>query len=240
MRYGIFGDIHGNLEALTAVFAELERHRIDSYLCLGDVIGYGANPRECLAAVRAKKCLIIAGNWEYAVCGKLDIDLFTPYARQAALWTCDRLSDEEKDFAAGLELVQTIEEITLVHSNLVSPDSFEYIQTCYDAANSIAMMTSNICFSGHSHTPVTFFEGETVSWTADEKIPIERTGKSLCNVGSVGQPRDEDARACCVVYDTGESMVHVIRVEYDVNHAAQKIVRAGLPEILAERLVYGR
>ncbi len=241
MRYGIYSDIHANLEALQAVFARLEQEKIDQYICLGDIVGYGANPKECIQMVLDKKSLVIAGNHDYAVAGKLNLDFFNHFAREAAMWTRKQLTNDEKQFLANLDLVQVIQDIlTIVHGTLNFPEMFDYIQTSYDAHLSLELLETPVCFFGHSHVPITFLQGQTVSFSMDEEITIEKNRKTLINVGSVGQPRDENPMASCAIYDAEAGKVSIHRVEYDIEGAIEKIIKAGLPEILGERLRYGR
>lgn len=241
MRYGIYSDIHANLEALQAVFARLEQEKVDQYICLGDIVGYGANPKECIQMVLEKKSLVIAGNHDYAVAGKLNLEFFNHFAREAAIWTRKQLNNEEKQFLANLDLVQVVQDVlTIVHGTLNFPEMFDYIQTSYDAHLSLELLETPVCFFGHSHVPVTFLQGPTVSFSMEEEITIEKNRKTLINVGSVGQPRDENPMASCAVYDSELGNVTIHRVEYDIEGAIEKIINAGLPEILGERLRYGR
>ena len=241
MRYALFGDIHGNLEALEVVMDEFEKAGVDEYICLGDIVGYGANPRECLAVVREKCKLVVAGNHDFAICGKLNIDFFNAYARQAVLWTREQLSEEELEYLRQIELVHKIDDVlTIVHGTLNFPEMFDYITTSYDAHLSLELLETPVCFLGHSHVPVTFFQGPTVTFSMDGEIEIRQGRKTLVNIGSVGQPRDENPKSAYAIFDTEEMKVTVNRVDYDIEKAGAKILAAGLPEILAERLKYGR
>ncbi len=241
MKFGLFGDIHANLEALEVVLAELEKEQVDTYICLGDIVGYGANPGECLERSRELAKFTVAGNHDYAIAGKLNIDFFNAYAKEAVLWTREQLSKEQIQWLRDLELVHKYEDqVTIVHGTLNFPEMFDYIQTSYDAHLSLELLETPVCFLGHSHVPVAFFQGPTVSFTMDYEIDIDPNGKTLVNIGSVGQPRDENPKAAYAVYDTDRQKVEIRRVEYDVDKAARKIVDAGLPEILGERLKYGR
>ena len=241
MRYGIYSDIHANLEALKAVLEMLEKENVDQYICLGDIVGYGANPRECLQLALEYDSLLVAGNHDYAIAGKLNIDFFNHYAQEAVLWTREQLSDKERQFLRNLDLVQKIEGVlTIVHGTLNFPEMFDYIQTSYDAHLSLELLETPVCFLGHSHVPVAFYQGPTVTFSMDEEISIAKDSKTLVNVGSVGQPRDENPLASCAVYDDEAEKVWLHRVEYDIETAIEKIITAGLPEILGERLRYGR
>jgi diadenosine tetraphosphatase ApaH/serine/threonine PP2A family protein phosphatase len=241
LRYAIFGDIHANLEALTAVMDFCKKQNIDRYLCLGDIVGYGANPDECCDMVRKLGIPVVAGNHDWAVCGKLSIEFFNTYAKQAVYWTREQLSEENMNFLRELPLVNEInEDVTLVHGSLNFPDLFDYIQTSQDARLSLDKLKTRVCFLGHSHVPVTFFSGPMVSYSMSYEINLKGFEKVLCNVGSVGQPRDENPKSSFAIYDSEKEQVKIHRVEYDIEGAGRKILDAGLPEILAERLKYGR
>lgn len=241
LRYGIYSDIHGNLEALQTILKELEREKVDQYICLGDVVGYGANPSECIQMVRDYDSMLVAGNHDYAVAGKLDISFFNQYAKEAVIWTRNQLTEKERLFLANLDLSQQIEDtLTIVHGTLNYPEMFDYIVTSFDAHLSLEILNTPVCFLGHSHVPVAFFSGPTVTFTMDEEIDVDPTRKTLVNVGSVGQPRDENPFASCAIYDTEAQKVYIHRVEYDIELTISKILDAGLPEILGERLRYGR
>jgi predicted phosphodiesterase len=241
MKYGIFGDIHGNLEALQAVVEQLKNQGVEKFICVGDIVGYGANPVECVDLVRELNSTVVAGNHDFATIEKLNIDFFNSYAREAVVWTRKQITQEHTDFLAGLNLVEKIEDtMTVVHGSLNFPEMFDYIQTSYDAHLSLQSLETQICFLGHSHVPVSFFQKKTVSYSMESEFKLEEGQSALVNVGSVGQPRDENPEACFAVYDPEEKLIHVLRTPYDIDLAGRKILEAGLPEILAERLRYGR
>ncbi len=240
MKYGILGDIHANLEALDAVLGEMERQGVEKYVSVGDLVGYGANPCECIKKVRDIGAVVVAGNHDFAAVDKLNIDFFNAYARESALWTRAALSEGDKQYIKSLKLVEYCDNFTVVHSTLYSPELFEYIQTSYDAHLSFEQQTTPLSFMGHSHVPVNFFKRKNVSFNMDTEIKVDKSAKIMVNVGSIGQPRDENPDPVCVVYDSEDGMVRLTRVRYDVEKAARKIVSSGLPEILAERLKYGR
>jgi predicted phosphodiesterase len=241
MKYGILGDIHANLEALEAVVEEMGKHGVEKYVSVGDLVGYGANPVECIDLVRNQlKAVVTAGNHDFAAVDKLNIDFFNAYARESALWTRKTLPEEHKQYIRSLKLVEYCDNFTVVHSTLYSPELFEYIQTSYDAHLSFEQQTTPLSFMGHSHVPVNFFKRKNVSFNMDTEVKLDETTKIMVNVGSIGQPRDENPDAVCVVYDSDEGLIRVTRVRYDVEKAAKKIISSGLPEILAERLKYGR
>lgn len=240
MRYGIFGDIHGNYDAFEAVLGVMEDEKVDEVLCLGDIVGYGAQPRECVAKIRELGCMCLAGNHDHAAIGKLDIDFFNLYAREAAVWTRAALEPEDREFLAGLGFVEHLSDFAVVHGSLHGPEMFNYISTIFDADLSFEALDKSILFYGHTHIPLTFFNTKPMTYTMDAEIPVGDGTHTLVNIGSVGQPRDEDPRACFAIYDDAVGVVRIMRVEYDVEKAAQKIVDAGLPEALAVRLQMGK
>lgn len=240
MRYAIFGDIHGNLEALDAALDVMAHQRIDEFLCLGDIVGYGANPEECVNRIREVGALTICGNHDHAVIGMLDIAYFNQYARQAALWTGEHLSQESKDWLARLPFVEHAEHFSLVHGSLQAPELFNYVQTVKDAEMNFNLMDAPLLFLGHSHQPLAFFNTEPMTYTLDPEFDVPDDAKCIVNVGSVGQPRDEDPRGCFAIYDDEAHIVTLKRFEYDVDKAAKKIMEAGLPQALAMRLSLGK
>jgi diadenosine tetraphosphatase ApaH/serine/threonine PP2A family protein phosphatase len=241
LRYGIIADIHGNLEALEAAIQMLESRGVDAYLCTGDIVGYGANPQECVDRVRELGAIVVAGNHDWAVANRLSLEFFNAYAQEAVYWTRSRLTDEDLAFLFGLPLIHEQDDLTLVHSTLEPPpEMFYYLLTPYDALNSLRILEQPVAFVGHSHVPVTFFLNDQVSFSLDMKIPLDRSVKAIVNTGSVGQPRDDDPRAAFGLFDTDENVVEILRAEYDVETAAQKILKAGLPEVLASRLHQGK
>ena len=240
MRYLIFGDIHGNLEAFNAVLRDAPLDTIDEFICLGDIIGYGANPDECIAKVRELGALAVAGNHDHAAIGCLDITFFRDYAREAILWTSRHLSVESRTYLAGLPFIEIADHFTCVHGSLEAPEVFNYIQSVADAEINFRMLDNDICFCSHSHVPMAFFNTVPMTYTLDEEFELDQPVKTIVNVGSVGQPRDENPLACYCIYDSGPRTIEIRRVEYDVEIAAQKILDAGLPPALALRLSLGR
>ena len=243
MLYCIFGDIHGNLEALEAVLADAQAQHAEAYVCLGDIVGYGANPRECIARVREVTDKTVAGNHDWAAVGRMDIEYFNLFAREAVLWTQNHLDDEQKTYLSRLPLTIELDRFTVVHSTPHRPELFGYIENAMAARLSFQALTSPLAFVGHSHVPVTFFyedDGEEIWYTQETEIPLGDFTKTIVNVGSVGQPRDDNPKAAYALYDTERQLVTIRRVEYDVETAKQKILDAGLPEVLAARLLIGR
>ena len=241
MRYGLISDIHGNLEALEAALGDLAKERIDEYLCIGDIVGYGANPRECIKIVRELELkALIAGNHEWGVLGFLDIDYFNEYAREAILWTKNILNHHETDYLKSFKLSWSEGCMTLVHGSLEEPQEFYYIFDPKDADKTLKLQKTQLCFVGHSHMPGIFYsDGKVANRVNSLKTRIEADKRYVINIGSIGQPRDGDPRASFAVYDEDEGIVEIKRVPYDIERAQAKILATGLPTTLALRLAEG-
>jgi len=242
VRYGIFGDIHGNLHALEAVLKAYEDEGIDTYLCTGDLVGYGAFPRECIERTRAICRHIVAGNHDFAVCEKLTLEFFNSYAKSAVLWTREALTKEDLEYLHALPISVSVDgDVTLAHATIYDAHAFDYIQTQYDAHLSLQELRTSCGFVGHSHIPISFYLRDgVVGWTMENTIDLASCDKVLVNVGSVGQPRDENPKAAYAVYDTEERKVWIKRVNYDVEAAIRAIEKNRLPRILGERLRLGK
>jgi predicted phosphodiesterase len=242
VRYGIFGDIHGNLHALEAVLEAYQDESIDAYLCTGDLVGYGANPRECIAQIKETCQEVVAGNHDFAVCEKLALDFFNSYAKTAVLWTREQLEPEDIEYLRHMKLTATVDEFTTVsHATIYDAHAFDYIQTQYDAHLSLQELSTTCGFVGHSHIPIAFYLRDgTVNWTMEPDLDLDGIEKALVNVGSVGQPRDENPDAAYSIYDTEKGTIRLKRVPYDIDGAVKAIDDAGLPRILGERLRLGK
>jgi len=243
MRYAVFSDIHSNLEALEAVLEAFSKERIDGYLCLGDIVGYGANPNECIQRVKGLEPLLVAGNHDWACMDKTNIiDYFNDAAKTAILWTKKILDEAGREYLNSLELVKSKDNVMLVHATLENPQEFGYIQTLGAAKRSLELLNStNVCFIGHSHAPIIFLEDNgQIRYSFRKHIKIAPNVKYIINVGSVGQPRDGNPQSCYAVYDSDLGTVEIKRVKYNVKIAKRKIIAAGLPYFLAYRLDMGR
>jgi diadenosine tetraphosphatase ApaH/serine/threonine PP2A family protein phosphatase len=233
MRIAIISDIHSNLEALKRALAEIEREKIDEVVCLGDIVGYGANPNECVDMVRVLTPHVILGNHDEAAIDLSRTEFFNPFARIAAEWTADTLTEENKDYIADLPFTLDRNDLFFVHASPVDPGDWNYILTPSDAAENFHAVPSEVCFIGHSHVPEVF--GEDV-WTRN----IIRGEKFIVNVGSIGQPRDGNPMLSFGIFDTEQWGYRNVRLEYDIDLAAFKIRKAGLPKNLADRLFVGK
>ena len=240
MRYGILSDIHSNLEALRAVLDLCNEEGIEDFLCLGDIVGYGANPKECLHIVRGLKMVYVAGNHDWAVSGRLNPMYFNPVAKEAVYWTQKQLSSEEIDFLKRLQLVFKNDDFILTHGTLSEPERFYYMMYLSQVIETFRLMDRNLCFIGHSHAPqIIIQQGEEGRPSDTLKIKVKPGYKYIINAGSVGQPRDGNPMAAYCIYDTDSRVIEIKRTPYDIKSAREKILKAGLPVSLAERLAVG-
>lgn len=240
MKIALFGDIHANLEALETVLADAEAQGCDSYVCLGDVVGYNANPSECLEIIRQMDCPVVKGNHDEDAGGDHSLEMMNPIAAEALQWTRDQLTDEQREFLARMRMVRQVEDFTIVHSTLDQPNVWNYVTNKFDAMSNFSYQFTQVCFHGHTHVPRIFARGAKVQDVPPESIEIEEGMKYFINAGSVGQPRDGDWRACYCIYDMDAKLIYFRRLEYDIETAQKKILAAGLPEALANRLADGR
>ena len=240
MTYAILSDVHGNLEALRAVLDDAAG-RADAVLCLGDVVGYGADPEACVELLAERAQAIVAGNHEYGVAGRLDLGWFNRWARAAAEWTRERLDDDHRAWLAALPLTLEIGDATLVHASPAQPDEWDYLVTPEDGWSAFAHFATRWCFVGHSHVPGVWSVGSSGPdhEPRPETVLSEPGRRYIVNVGSVGQPRDRDPRAAYALWDVAAGRVEIRRIAYDVATARRKIETAGLPRFLADRLVLG-
>jgi len=241
MRYGIFGDIHSNLEAFQEVKKAYKNENIDRYICVGDIVGYGVDPHSCIEEVKKLKVKTVCGNHDRASAGLLSQDSFNKLAREAVRWTEGALSREEKEYLKSLTFVVNEENFSVVHGSLDMPDFFYYITDSVSAYWCFRKMEKDICFVGHSHVPVIFsMEEDEIKSSLEKSIKLKPRVRYIVNVGSVGQPRDGNPMASFSVFDSDRMTVEVKRVDYDVESAKNKILKAGLPERLGYRLLQGR
>jgi predicted phosphodiesterase len=243
MKYGILGDIHSNLSALQAVLSCFEREGVERVISVGDVVGYGAAPRECIELVRSVDAIVVKGNHDAACVGEIDIRYFNNYARDAVRWTQSVLDEDERSWLSSLPYTADLVDCCVGHGTYYRPELFDYIQSTTDADPSLDAMSVPLCFVGHSHVPVTLMRLKDdplrTAYTVDTEIDLSESVRVLINVGSVGQPRDEEPRAAYAVYDSDAMRVWIRRTEYDIEREAQRIRAAGLPSVLADRLFLG-
>ncbi|MHC5062743.1 MAG: metallophosphoesterase family protein [Planctomycetota bacterium] len=246
MRIGILGDIHSNLEALQAVVDKMRGEEIDNWVQVGDIVGYGADPRPCLALVQELDCTVCIGNHDAAVVGILDTEYFNTYARAAIDWTRGQLQQDDLDYLRNLPLLVEHNEYTVVHGSQYKPEQFGYVLSKVEAVESMRVQRTKMAFVGHSHVPAMYLQREgselselEVLYDSEIDARITSFSRVLMNVGSVGQPRDEDKRAAYGIYDTETGEARISRVSYDIETTQKKIREAGLPPVLADRLSLG-
>ncbi|MGA2138233.1 MAG: metallophosphoesterase family protein [Verrucomicrobiia bacterium] len=241
LRYAILSDIHANLEGLEVVLKDSLEQKCTHYVCLGDIVGYGPNPKECLAAIRGLECPVIMGNHDEYCASEMELVGFNAMAAEAIRWTRTQLTAEEKEWLRELKYVRHVESFTIVHATLDLPERWAYVFDRLAAQSSFNYQHTAVCFNGHTHVPVAFVRSPTgLQGGLYSKIKIEVGRKYFVNVGSVGQPRDRNPKASYVIFDLLTNMIELRRVDYDIPKTQKKIRAVGLPESLAERLSHGR
>lgn len=240
MSIALISDIHGNLEALDAVFAEIDKRRPQRVICLGDVVGYGASPNECLDRVKERCDLVLLGNHDAAASGGPEAARFNIYARVAAEWTAKTLTRENREYLQRLPLTSAEGAFYVVHASPACPRDWEYLLDRFDAEPQFHYFEEGICFIGHTHQPAVFMADPAGCKSLPlSNVVLEPGRRYIANVGSVGQPRDHDPRACFVMFHEAAGWIEYARVPYDVEAAQAKIRAAQLPEVLAARLATG-
>ena len=240
MKFAIIADIHGNLEAFQTVLEDIKAQKCTHYACLGDVVGYNANPKECLDIVRSMNIPTVKGNHDEYCSGDNALEGFNPAAAEAVAWTRQQLSNEDRAWLRDLKNMRMVTSFTIVHATLDAPQRWGYVFDKLAAAASFTYQNTSVCFFGHTHVPVAFMRDTMVRGGTYSKFKIEAGKNYFINVGAVGQPRDNNPKAGYVVYDMNEGTVELRRLDYDIPAAQKKILAAGLPERLAERLAFGR
>ncbi len=245
MKLSILSDIHSNLEALETTLNFISAQEVDKILFLGDIVGYGANPSECIEIAKKEFDISLLGNHDSAAIDMTNINYFNDLAKAAILWTKSVLRQTDKMFLARLPLKNDGGIFFAVHSTPKSPELWDYILKCDDAIGNFNYFSTDVCFIGHSHVPAIFCEsGEQI----DVIIPYEensfsyrlaRNKRYIVNVGSVGQPRDRDPRGCFTVFDSETRYLIFYRFDYDIEKAQRKILSSSLPPFLAHRLRLG-
>ena len=240
MRLAVFSDIHSNLEAFEAVLADARTRECTQFVCLGDVVGYNANPHECVERVREMDCPIVKGNHDEQASLMESSRDFNELAEHAIEWTRDNLTEQDKEWLRGMRFQRQVRDFTIVHATLDTPAQWGYVFNNLDAAASFTYQHTAVCFFGHTHVPMAFIRDEGIKRVRIEQLRIDMTKKYFINTGSVGQPRDGDWRAAYCIYHVDKNVVEQRRVKYDLATAQKKIIKAGLPRLLAERLAIGR
>jgi len=239
MRCAILGDIHSNLQALEAVLKDAHSYGCEEFHCLGDLVGYNANPVECLEIVRELPGVCVLGNHDEEAAGSHELSKFSSQARVSLEWTRSKLSEEHKEWLMGLRPVRQIRRTTLVHASLDSPTSWGYIRTSEAAEFSLACQHTPLAFFGHTHLPGIFIQGENGGVIVGDGLQLPSNKKLFINPGAVGQPRDRDWRASYMIYDEESGGLWLRRLKYDVKSAREAVLDAGLPQKIGDRLITG-
>lgn len=245
MRYGVFSDVHSNLEALDAILAAFRKERIQSFLCLGDIVGYGPNPNECVERIASlKKVQMTGGSHDFAAVGLKETTWFNDMAARALTFTKRKLKEENKAFLMRLPRLVDGSFFTMAHGSPRDPID-EYLLSARQFLDNLEFFRTPICLIGHTHVPCVFYTDalgviQHKPLTENDPFKFDPQGKTIVNVGAVGQPRDGNTRACGVILDTEKCEVKLIRCAYDIAAVQDKMKQASLPLFLIERLSYGR
>ncbi|TFB08135.1 metallophosphoesterase [Candidatus Atribacteria bacterium MT.SAG.1] len=244
MKIGIISDIHSNSEAINCVLKNIEK--VDEFICLGDIVGYGTDPNYCIKKIKDLNCRCIGGNHDFGVIGKLTINYFNYTARVAILWTSRQLKNENINFLLSLnKKIQLEDDVFAVHGSPRDP-ILEYILDKNTASLIFSKFNFKIYFVGHSHLAGCFSFNENnnridyMNFSNGGHIEIHKNKRYIINCGSVGQPRDGNPQASYGVYDLRHGVVNIYRVSYPVHLTKSKIINVGLPSVLAERLSFGK
>ena len=243
MRYAIIADIHANLAAFKAVLKDIERHgEVDEFWCLGDIVGYGPDPGQCLELLRRLRYVCVVGNHDLVAIGRLDLASFNPDAAAAIRWTAQQLDLQDVQYLEGLPSVIKRDGFTLVHGSPREP-VWEYLVSISSARENFAYFESPFCLVGHSHVPLVFRQAEDgicsyIPFSTDIGQVLGRR-RLIINPGGIGQPRDGDPRASYAIYDSDAGVVRLYRVAYDINATQLKMMKQNLPVRLSVRLAHG-
>ena len=240
MRIAVLSDIHGNLEALEAVLAEVDRLGVDQLYSLGDIVGYGPSPAACVEIVRRRAAVSLMGKHDAAVAGLTSLEDFNEFARAAVDWTAARLDDGQIEYLGSLPYTHRAPDLLLVHASPIEPERWHYIHGMADIDEHFAAFTERLCFVGHSHRPGVYaVRGDRGVARRGDGEALRPGLRYLVNAGSVGQPRDRDPRASYVICDAASECVEVRRVAYPVERTQERMRAAGIPAFLVDRLGAG-
>jgi predicted phosphodiesterase len=242
MRVAILADIHANLTAFEAVLADIEaKGGVEELWCLGDIVGYGPDPGECIKLLRKLNPVCVSGNHDLGAIGKLDLSLFNTAAAEACRWTAARLNPVDVRYLEGLPATVQKGDFLLVHGSPMEP-AMEYVISTGIAAKNFSFFESRFCLVGHTHAPLAFREEEgfctSISLSSGIGLVLGEK-RMIINPGGVGQPRDGDPRASYAIYESEGKMLRLYRVEYDIRATQERMLQAGLPMTLITRLDKG-
>lgn len=242
MKYGIYSDIHSNLEALEAVLNSMELRGVNRKVCLGDVVGYGPSPNECIERVHKESYLCILGNHDSVGLGRETSHHFNLFARNAIDWTEAQMTKENKEIMDSWPYIKEVPPFTFVHASPRSPASWYYLATLDEAVDAFEFFRQKICFIGHTHMPIiVVMENEKSFYICEgPKYQLKGRERALVNVGSVGQPRDGIPTAAWCLCDDETLEVEIIRVPYNIAKTQSEMRKKGLDEFLINRLTIGK
>ena len=240
MRYAVIADIHANLEALEVVLNDAKAQQCTHYCCVGDVVGYNANPKECLDIVRSMGMPVVKGNHDEYCSTEDNLEGFNPHAAEAVSWTRKQLNPDDRKWLREFKYIRLVASFTMVHATIDGPQRWGYVFDRLAAAASFTYQNTAVCFFGHTHVPLAFVRDSVVRGGTYSKFRVEPGKKYFVNVGAVGQPRDGNPKAGYVVYDLNEQTIELRRLDYDIPKAQKKILEVGLPQRLADRLAVGK
>ena len=244
MRFAFISDIHGNLEALEAVLEDIETQRIDEIICLGDIVGYGANPNECCELVSKVCPVTLLGNHDAAAIDMLSTQHFNIHAKIAIEWTSQNLKKEVRNFLGTLPLKENKSSMTLVHATPYEPNMWYYITSLEEAAFNFQFFETQICLVGHTHIPIIIILDKDKELYVHQDTTVKFSdvegARFLVNVGSVGQPRDRNPKSCYSILDLDLGVFSYRRVAYNLEKTQAKMKKIRMPEFLISRLEDGR
>jgi diadenosine tetraphosphatase ApaH/serine/threonine PP2A family protein phosphatase len=241
MKIALISDVHGNLEALESVLRDIEQQGAEKIHFLGDAVGYGSNPNECVRLIENHCEIKLLGNHDYAAMGLESTESFNQLARASIEWTQAKLKEKSIGILSDFEMEAVFLDYFLVHASPGEPEKWHYILTVDQAIRHLDGFSQTICFVGHTHLPTTFIRDKDGAIAQHSRLsfPCLENRRYIINIGSVGQPRDNDPRSCYLIIDTDNNNITYRRVEYDIKKTQEKMKRARLPDFLIERLDAG-
>ncbi len=242
MKYGIFSDIHGNLEALNQVMKSMDDLNVGRRICLGDAVGYGPSPNECVRIIREQSAVTLLGNHDSVALGRETSENFNLYARKAIEWTREVLEPDVRKFLEALPFEVRETPLDFVHASPRSPPDWHYITNFDEAIDAFSFFSQKICFVGHTHIPSLVVKEEGQAFWVSETLShdLKKEERMLVNVGSVGQPRDRVSAASWCLCDTQSMRVEIIRVPYNILKTQELMRAKGFADFLINRLAEGR
>lgn len=243
MKYGIFSDIHGNLEALQRVMESMNRLGVERKVCLGDIVGYGPFPNECVELVKEESDIVILGNHDSVAVGRESSEDWNNYNAQRAIeWTAKTLNAGNAEYLKKLPYMVSEEPLCFVHASPWEPEQWRYVSSLDDAVDAFSFFNEKVCFIGHTHWPIiVIMEGEQSFHVSETLFHTWKPGQRLLvNDGSVGQPRDRNPLASWCLFDTDKMTVEIVRVAYDISKTQAAMRKLGLADFLINRLSEGR